>query len=61
VGKLKMIKINFETRQLITQQAIKELQFSRQYKQGKIENWKLNENLYYGRKVKTEEARANVD
>lgn len=56
-----MTKINFETRQLITKQAVKELQFARQYKQGKIANWKLNEDLYYGRKVKTEEARANVD
>jgi len=61
VGKLKMVKLNFETRQLITQQAVKELQFARQYKQGKVQNWKLNEDLYYGRKVKSEEARANVD
>lgn len=56
-----MATINFEKRQAIIAQAIKEIQFARTYKQGKIKNWKTNEDLYYGRKILQEYARANVD
>ena len=56
-----MTNINYQTRQKIIAQALQEVQFARQYKQGKIKNWKLNEDLYYGRKTNTTEARANVD
>ena len=45
----------------ITRQALKEIQFSRDYKQGKISNWQNNENFYYGKKQTTTESRANVD
>ena len=47
--------------QKIESQAIKEISFARQYKQGKISNWQKNEQMYYGKKVKSEESRANVD
>lgn len=53
--------IKKETRDAIVAQALQEISFSRQYKQGKTSNWKKNEDLYYGKKVKTDEARANVD
>lgn len=56
-----MATISYETRQKIIDQAILELQFARKYKQGKVTNWKLNEDLYYGKKVVGQEARANVD
>lgn len=44
------LPIKKETRDLIVAQALQEVSFARQYKQGKIKNWKINENLYYGRK-----------
>jgi hypothetical protein len=53
--------INYEKRQAIITQALQELEFAREYKQGKVTNWKINEDLYYGRKVNQEFARANVD
>lgn len=53
--------INFETRQKIIAQALVELQFARNYKQGKTKNWRTNEDLYYSRKLNQEMARANVD
>ena len=53
--------ISYDTRQKIVAQALNELQFARQYKQGKVGNWKINEDLYYGRKIKSEDARTNVD
>ena len=53
--------INYETRQRIVNQALQELEFARQYKQGKVSNWKTNEDLYYSRKVNQETSRANVD
>lgn len=69
------LPIKKETRDLIVAQALQEVSFARQYKQGKIKNWKINENLYYGRKGGTagtpsydgtypaggEASRANVD
>lgn len=56
-----MPTIPFETRQKIIFQALQEITFARDYKQGKIKNWKTNEVLYYGRKIIGIEARANVD
>ena len=53
--------INYETRQRIVNQALQELEFARQYKQGKVSNWKTNEDLYYSRKVNQDTSRANVD
>lgn len=56
-----MPKIDFNTRQAIISQALNEIQFARNYKQGKVGNWKINEQLYYGRKNISTESRANVD
>ena len=49
------------TRDLIVSQALTEIQFARKYKQGKVGNWKINEDLYYGRKPASIDSRANVD
>lgn len=57
-----MPTVPYKDRQLIIAQALREIQFARTYKQGKVRNWQLNEDLYYGRKLPTEEtSRANVD
>ncbi len=53
--------IKKETRDKIVAQALNEITFARNYKQGKISNWQKNENLYYGRKQKADDSRANVD
>lgn len=53
--------MNQDTINAITSQAIKEIEFARQYKQGKVSNWQKNENLYYGKKESTTESRANVE
>ena len=53
--------IKKELREKIVAQALDEISFARRYKQGKVSNWKLNEDLYYGNKKKSDEARANVD
>jgi hypothetical protein len=45
----------------IVAQSIREMQFARRYKQGKIRNWQKNEELYYGKKVTNPESRANVE
>ncbi len=55
------MKLDFQTRQKIVAQALQEIVFARDWKQGKVRNWKLNEDLYYGRKAKSIDARANVD
>lgn len=47
--------------QEIRDQSIKEIVFSRTYKQGKVKNWQKNEEMYYGKKTVTTESRANVD
>ncbi len=52
--------MNKQTIEKIAAQALKEIQFSRTFKQGKILNWQKNEDLYYGKKLKVTEARANV-
>lgn len=49
-----------EERDAIVAQVRTEIEFSRRYKQGKITNWHKNEQMYYGKKEKTEDARANV-
>lgn len=48
-------------RDAIVAQALQEISFARTFKQGKTRNWKINEDLYYGRKINQEYARANVD
>lgn len=53
--------INYDLREKIIKQALQELEFARQYKQGKVANWKVNEDLYYSRKAPSEASRANVD
>lgn len=41
---------------------MREISFARTYKQGKIKNWQINEDLYYGKKLGTDEtSRADVD
>jgi len=45
----------------IRDQAIKEIQFAKTFKQGKIKNWQKNEDMYYGKKTTSTESRANVD
>lgn len=56
-----MAKISYNVRQKIVDQALTEILFARNYKQGKIQNWKINENLYYGRKIASQSSMANVD
>src|ERR1035437_1100836 len=48
-------------KQNIVSQAIREINFARRYKQGKIRNWQKNEEMYYGKKTVSTESRANVD
>lgn len=48
-------------RTAIIAQALREIRFARNYKQGKVRNWKTNEDLYYGRKLSPEASRSNVD
>lgn len=54
--------VNYQTRQAIASQVANEIQFARTYKQAKTSLWKINEDLYYGRKLPTKEtSRSNVD
>jgi hypothetical protein len=53
--------INKATRDILVTQALKEIQFARQYKQGKISNWQKNETLYYASKKVTDDSRANIE
>ena len=53
--------IPYETRQRIKAQALQEIAWNRTYKQGKVQNWRTNEDLYYGRKLTQDTSRANVD
>lgn len=50
-----------EQRDKIVAQALHEITFSRRHKEGKVSNWQKNESMYYGKKEKSEDARANVD
>src|SRR5574343_1539125 len=45
----------------IRDQSLKEVIFARTYKQGKVKNWQKNEEMYYGKKTASSEARANVE
>lgn len=56
-----MPTISKDIRDEIITQALSEIEFARTYKQGKIKNWQKNEDMYYGRKMATEDSRANVD
>ena len=56
-----MAVIKKEIRDKIVAQALSNKDFAERYKQGKVANWKKNEDLYYAKKVKTDESRANVD
>lgn len=49
-----------ETIDLIASQALNEIRQARIFKQGKIRNWQLNEQMYYGVAKKITEARASV-
>lgn len=53
--------IRKEIRDKIKDQALSEIEFARRHKEGKVSNWHLNENMYFGKKEHTEDARANVD
>ncbi|OQB08215.1 MAG: hypothetical protein BWY21_01395 [Parcubacteria group bacterium ADurb.Bin216] len=53
--------IKKETRDKIVAQALKEIQFARIYKQTKVQNWQKNEDLYYAKKVPTNDSRANIE
>jgi hypothetical protein len=50
-----------ELRDKIVAQSLQEISFSRRYKQGKIKNWKKNENAYYGAKETTDTGRSNIN
>jgi hypothetical protein len=49
-----------EKRDAILAQIRDEMSFARLHKQGKVTNWQKNEQMYYGKKEKTDDARANV-
>lgn len=53
--------ISKQIRDKIVAQALNEMAFARNFKQGKIKKWQLIENAYYGKKIKDNESRANVD
>lgn len=50
-----------DIRDKIVTQALQEITFARQYKQGKIKNWQKNENLYYALKTPTDDSRVNME
>lgn len=52
---------NKTTTDKIALQALDEIAFARLYKQGKVSNWQKNEDLYYSKKAKTTESRANIN
>lgn len=52
--------IRKETADKIASQSLEEISRARIYKNGKVKNWQENEKMYYGQKVVTTEARANV-
>jgi len=53
--------ISKQKRDEIVAQALNEIIFARNYKQGKVARWKMIEDAYYGKKTSTTESRANVD
>ena len=48
-------------REQLVKQALDEITFARRHKEGKVSNWQKNEQMYFGKKEKSEDARANVD
>jgi len=44
----------------IASQAMDEIQFARTFRQPKVNNWQRNEEMYYSKKMKTSDSRANV-
>ncbi len=57
-----MAKLTKDEQGDLISQVNNEISFARDFKQGKIANWKINEKLYYGNKnIIPENARANVD
>lgn len=50
-----------EKREKISAQCLAEIEFCRQKKQQKYNSWHRNEDLYYGRKINWDGARANVN
>lgn len=53
--------INKQIRDKIVAQARTEIIFARQYKQARILSWKKNEDMYYAKKIRTDDSRANVE
>lgn len=49
------------TEQKLVLQAQREIAFARRYKQQKVSNWQKTEDMYYGRKQKSDDAMANVE
>lgn len=50
-----------ELRDKVIAQSLQEISFARRYKQGKIKNWKKNENAYYGAKETGDTSRSNIN
>lgn len=50
-----------ELRDKVISQSLQEISFARRYKQGKIKNWKKNENAYYGAKETGDTSRSNIN
>jgi hypothetical protein len=50
-----------ELRKSVVAQSIQEISTARTYKQGKVSNWKVNEEMYYGKKQLSDGSRANID
>jgi len=53
--------ISQEVIEKIAKQSLGEISENRSFKQGKVSNWKANEEMYYSKKVESDGARANVD
>jgi hypothetical protein len=53
--------INKQTIDKIAAQALNEISFARIHKQGKVNNWQKNEEMYYSKKTPNVESRANVN
>lgn len=61
VKKTKQNSLTAAEKTEIIAQALREIRFARNYKQGKVRHWKTNEDLYYSRKISPESSRSNVD
>jgi hypothetical protein len=59
--KTKAGTIRKEDRDAIVTQALKEIEFARTYKEGKLAGWRINEDMYYGKKRKTDDSRTNIE